>query len=259
MTRRDPISSAEVKLANQRFFDLTSEVYEQADQRRDETLARYLDLQLREMSEATDSQRLLDVGCGAGFAAIQAARRFAEVVGIDISPRIAAKAAAVAPALSFMAADSDHLPFADACFDGLVALAVLHHLPAHEAFFAEAHRVLKPGGILYTDHDMSRSFRNVFRLPLMLYRLLRDEEKTYQSFCPQISHQLYDLTEIHREGLKTCELERAMRAAGFTEFEFRYHWLGLSATFDRLGRLINDQGRCPRGFAPSLSIWARKS
>ena len=38
------------------------------------------------------------------------------------------------------------LPFADACFDRVVSGLVLEHLEALDGFFAEARRVLRPGG-----------------------------------------------------------------------------------------------------------------
>ncbi len=44
-------------------------------------------------------------------------------------------------------ADCERLPFADEEFDTLTVFQALHHLDA-QSFFAEARRVLKPGGIL---------------------------------------------------------------------------------------------------------------
>jgi len=43
-------------------------------------------------------------------------------------------------------ADAQDLPFRDAAVGNLVLVDVLHHLPAPAAFFAEAARVLRPGG-----------------------------------------------------------------------------------------------------------------
>ncbi len=42
--------------------------------------------------------------------------------------------------------DAHSLPFADACFDNIVMFDVLHHLQRPALFFAEASRVLRPGG-----------------------------------------------------------------------------------------------------------------
>ncbi|CAA7613502.1 putative methyltransferase [Candidatus Terasakiella magnetica] len=45
-------------------------------------------------------------------------------------------------------ADAQSLPFADASFDNIVLMDVLHHIERPMAFLAEASRVLRPGGRL---------------------------------------------------------------------------------------------------------------
>ena len=47
-----------------------------------------------------------------------------------------------------LAADASRLPFREGAFDAVVGLDVLHHLAAPRSFFAEAARVLRPGGRL---------------------------------------------------------------------------------------------------------------
>lgn len=64
-----------------------------------------------------------------------------------------------------LAADAMALPFADASVDNLLMMDVLHHLPYPLAFFAEARRVLRPGGrILLTEPYISPASRLVFKL-----------------------------------------------------------------------------------------------
>lgn len=45
-----------------------------------------------------------------------------------------------------VACDAHRLPFSDGSFSNLVMVDVLHHLERPKAFFAEARRVLRPGG-----------------------------------------------------------------------------------------------------------------
>ena len=61
----------------------------------------------------------------------------------------AAKAGSLGKA-SFTQAAAEALPFADASYDVVTCTYMLHEvpLPVRKAFFAEAHRVLKPGGVL---------------------------------------------------------------------------------------------------------------
>jgi SAM-dependent methyltransferase len=108
---------------------------------------------------------VLDIGCGRGLAAIEAARRLhsGHVIGIDQwrmgdlsgnSPEAAranAHEASVAAKISFETGDATSLPFADAAFDVVVSMTVLHNIkPASERRRAvgEALRVLRPGGTL---------------------------------------------------------------------------------------------------------------
>jgi SAM-dependent methyltransferase len=50
-----------------------------------------------------------------------------------------------------VACDAQQLPFADATFDGVVIQAVLHLLPDPRRCAAEIRRVLRPGGLLYSE------------------------------------------------------------------------------------------------------------
>ncbi len=99
---------------------------------------------------------LLDVGCGTGtFAGMLAGSPLpARVVGLDYAPamcRVAedkARRAGVDDRLRFVAADSEHLPFADASFDVVTCSNSFHHYPRQQVVVHEMRRVLRPGGRL---------------------------------------------------------------------------------------------------------------
>ncbi|MBW3610684.1 MAG: methyltransferase domain-containing protein [Actinobacteria bacterium] len=101
-------------------------------------------------------ERLLDLGCGAGRHAFEAARRGARVVAVDADlaevKDVAAMSTALAPETatpaSALAADALRLPFADASFDRVIAAEVLEHLPDDHAAVTELVRVLRPGGTM---------------------------------------------------------------------------------------------------------------
>ncbi len=103
---------------------------------------------------------VLDLGCGIGGATIMLARDYGagHVTGVDIEAdsiaRTTAKVAAagLADRVTLMAVTPGPLPLADARFDLVFCKDVACHMADKAAFFAEAFRVLRPGGrFLCTD------------------------------------------------------------------------------------------------------------
>jgi SAM-dependent methyltransferase len=92
--------------------------------------------------------RLLDVACGSGYAAALAADRGAKVTGVDIAPALLEIARERTPSGTFIDGEMDALPLGDARFDVVTSVNGFQFAlnPAHA--FAEAARVLVPGGRL---------------------------------------------------------------------------------------------------------------
>ena len=76
----------------------------------------------------------------------------AAYVGIDLSPGNIdlARARYALPNLSFAVGDAEALDIPDAAFDVVINIEASHLYPSRKAFFAEAFRVLKPGGRFVT-------------------------------------------------------------------------------------------------------------
>jgi len=91
---------------------------------------------------------VLDLCCGAGLIAGEAAARAVVVTGLDFSPAMLAEARAAHPALHFAEGDAEAMPFPDASFDAVVSSFGIHHVPRPERALSEAFRVLRPGGKL---------------------------------------------------------------------------------------------------------------
>ena len=103
--------------------------------------------------------RLLDLGCGAGRHAFEAARRGAQVVALDMDraelQQVAAIAAAMAEAgelqvpasITTSVGDATRMPFPDDSFDIVIAAEVMEHIPADQVAIREVARVLRPGGV----------------------------------------------------------------------------------------------------------------
>ncbi len=109
----------------------------------------------------TPGDVVLDLGCGFGRHAFEAARRGAHVVALDAGRAEVEGVAAIFAAMTdageisardvaaaVVQGDALHLPFADATFDRVICSEVLEHIPDDRAAMAELTRVLRPGGTM---------------------------------------------------------------------------------------------------------------
>mgnify|MGYP001570749132 CR=1 FL=1 len=95
--------------------------------------------------------RVLDVGCGTGVAAITARRMGAKVTGLDLTPELLTRAkenATIAgfPDMQWKEGDAEALPFTDGEFDAVISQYGHMFAPRPDVTAREMLRVLKPGG-----------------------------------------------------------------------------------------------------------------
>jgi SAM-dependent methyltransferase len=98
-----------------------------------------------------DALRVLDVGCASGYgsAGVAVAGRPARVVvGVERDLDHLKHGRRRLPWLTLLEGDAAALPVPDACADALLLLDVLEHVADPKAAIAEAHRALRPGGVL---------------------------------------------------------------------------------------------------------------
>ena len=161
----------EVWTANRQFFDLASDVYEKVDGRRSEIAPDWLVKILNHLAQMAPEGPYLDIGCGTGWLIRCAADFFPDRYGSDISPVILKHAQK--QCRGCIASQAEALPYKRESFSVVSFFATLHHLPQWKPVMEEAYRVLKPGGWLYTDHDIDSIFLKRFRVLLSVYRRFR--------------------------------------------------------------------------------------
>lgn len=153
---------------------------------------------------------IADIGCGPGHVAAYMHELGAQVVGIDLSPKMVAIAQQRSPDISFEQGSMLALAQPDASWGGIVALYSLIHLPQDERprALAEFHRVLRPGGLLLLAFHMGDEQRHLdewwgqevsldiwFLQPHEIESLLRDAGFTVemslvrQPYAPDVEHQ----------------------------------------------------------------------
>jgi len=109
--------------------------------------------------------RVLDVGCGTGFASstlLQArSPEIASLVLSDISPHmlgICRTKFHARPNLQFVEGDIEHLSRTFPPFDVVMTCSVIHHVGDLGSFFASLRKLLVPGGAYMMLHEPSRRF-----------------------------------------------------------------------------------------------------
>jgi SAM-dependent methyltransferase len=105
------------------------------------------------LCEAVDPhacEKVLDIACGSGTAALVAARRYCETTGIDYVPALIERARQRAEAedldCDFQVGDAQDLPYEDASFDVVLSVYGVQFAPDQEKAASEMLRVLRPGG-----------------------------------------------------------------------------------------------------------------
>ena len=127
------------------------------------------------------NERVLDVGCGRGLVAVEAARRVphGEVYGVDIwqredlsgnSPEAIRKNASIAGVISRLiidTGDARNLPYCDSTFDVVCSMTAIHNISNSDnrrKAISEVWRVVRPGGqILIFDIRHAKSYLNQLR------------------------------------------------------------------------------------------------
>jgi SAM-dependent methyltransferase len=108
------------------------------------------------LAELRAGQVVLDLGSGAGFDALLAARKVGlagRVIGVDMTDAMLAKARANGETaglgnVEFRRGDIEALPVEDSTIDVVMSNCVLNLVGDKDRAFREIHRVLKPGGRL---------------------------------------------------------------------------------------------------------------
>ena len=108
------------------------------------------------LGEPEPGQTVIDLGCGAGFDTLLAARRVGirgKVIGVDVTPEMVGKAHLNATLLGvnnieFFTGEIESLPLPDATVDLVISNGVLNLCPDKTRVLGEVFRVLKVGGRL---------------------------------------------------------------------------------------------------------------
>jgi len=106
------------------------------------------------MLELKEGETVVDLGSGGGIDCFLAAKRVGatgRVIGVDMTPEMISRARRNAAGsgignVEFRLGEIEHLPIEDGTVDAIISNCVVNLVPNKRQVFADAFRVLKPGG-----------------------------------------------------------------------------------------------------------------
>lgn len=169
-----------------------------------------------------EDMRLLEIGCGTGAIARQAAARTprGELVGVDLEPAQIETARALATEagltnVSFRVGDATSLDFGEASFDGVYCRFLLEHLAAPATVLRQVRRLIRAGGWICAYEWENSCFTS--------YPICPSVELLWRAVC-----RLQD--EIGGHGYAGRQLLRFFHEAGFERVRLAAHAWTFDAT-----------------------------
>ena len=183
---------------------------------------------------------ILEAGCGLGIEVIRLSELGYRVLGVDYAVNALRQLRAARPDPSLVAADIHGLPFRDGSFGGYLSFGVLEHFEwGLGPGLREAHRILRPGGVLVL----------TIPAPNLVWRAVTLRDRMAP---PPAYHRGY-----YERRYQRAEIEAAARQAGFEVLET--HPIGHSFTLWGLGRPFRGPGYYETsGLAERLGGLARR-
>ena len=193
---------------------------------------------LEELKQALgDGQhRLLDLGCGTGFIISLAHDLFSQIDGVDITQEMM-DLVDLSPGNIFLhKSAAENVPFDSETFDMVTAYSFLDHLLAYEPVIQEAQRVLRTGGIFYSDLNPNRHFttnlQNIQDFPNPPQVVSREIEGMlhngdhYEEKYAIDAETLTNAEPIKSfdQGFDPDEVCSFARSIGFSQTDYRYDW-----------------------------------
>lgn len=184
--------------------------------------------------------KLLDLGCGTGFILHLASSYVEEAHGVDITKAMMSQVDKTLPNLHLKTAYAEETGFPDNHFDIVTAYSFLDHLHDYTTVLEEAYRVLKDGGIFYSDLNPNAAFsesmleienNNIDEEPLPvevsreIKGMLHNGEYYFESFG--IDEETLTKAEPQKSfnhGFHEANVKSIAKKLGFSDIKIEYDW-----------------------------------
>ena len=182
----------------------------------------------REVFPALDAfggtPRVIDFGCGSGYLEDFLTGRELDLLGIDVSEGMLARARKQFPMWRFEKRDLYSFP-SDERFHLVMENAVLHHLVDYEALVDKMAAMTLPGGILYLGNEPNRRAYKYLKPLVKAYRSTINRYRTETAVSELGDAEFEALSEYHLfygEGIDAQAIADRLSAQGFRRVEIHY-------------------------------------
>jgi ubiquinone/menaquinone biosynthesis C-methylase UbiE len=190
-------------------------------------------------------ERVLDVACGTGVVARQAASQvgaLGHVVGLDLNGSMLALARVLAPAVEWREGNAMDLPFPTNAFDVVVCQQGLQFFPDSGRALRETHRVLVPGGRLAVAVWCAiESSPGHHALTRGLERHVGAEAAGLMSAVFRLGDAQTLQTMLEVAGFREVRVRREKRVARFPSPELFVRWVVVGSVLGRTGVQVRDE------------------
>lgn len=238
MSNSTGISQEKAIKANQLVHTSVSHRYNQSPHFRPENKEKVRKVLTDLSKRAPSRKRLLDMGCGTGFILSLAHDLFDELHGVDVTEAMIKQVDLSPGNIKTHIAKAEATPFPDQHLDMVTAYSFIDHLADIEPFLAEVYRVLKPGGIFYSDLNPNRAYWNyLFKIDEFRsgqYSAIVEREITNvvhndkllvdETGLPEDVVLACESTKNLRRGFSPTEVTELANKIGFSQCEFTLDW-----------------------------------
>ena len=160
------------------------EIYNDIEQQR---LHEAILLALAAITSGSTPVHACDLGCGAGNLTRHLLAEGCRVTAADVTPSFVSMVTQIDPervsGLLLNGADLSNVP--DATYDLVATYSVLHHIPDYLAIVREMARIVKPGGVVFIDHEWSSEYWNP-SAALLEYRALTTQPRDIRWYTSRL-------------------------------------------------------------------------
>ena len=148
-------------IVSEKYEKIHGEIYNVVEQGRLQAKLKYA---ANEIKTESALKRVLDFGCGAGNLTNHLLGMGMNVVSSDVSGAflelIERKFGNTSRSTTMLLNGTDLSDIPDSSFDMAATYSVLHHIPDYINAVKEMCRIVKPGGIVYIDHEHNENYWN---------------------------------------------------------------------------------------------------